>query len=143
MWLYAHVKASGIYTKLIFCRLLVPLHCSQICVPDYLSLCVCTCQTVCVQAASISIIHVYSQCLLNHSTTKSIALLIMMMYLQVYKLLRTQGHNVVAVFTVPDVAGRPDPLAEVAEKDGVKVFKFPRWRNKGAAIASVNIDPWC
>ena len=79
MWLYAHVKASGIYTKLIFCRLLVPLHCSQICVPDYLSLCVCTCtcQTVCVQAASISIIHVYSQCLLNHSTTKSMTLLIM------------------------------------------------------------------
>lgn len=73
---------------------------------------------------------------------------------EVYKLLRTQGHNVVAVFTVPDVAGRPDPLAEVAEKDGVKVFKFPRWRNKGAAIASVlekykaieadlNVLPFC
>lgn len=55
-----------------------------------------------------------------------------------YKLLRTQGHNVVAVFTIPDVQGRADPLAEAAEKDGVPVFKFPRWRAKGKPIPSVS-----
>lgn len=42
-----------------------------------------------------------------------------------------------AVFTIPDVQGRADPLAEAAEKDGVPVFKFPRWRAKGKAIPSV------
>jgi len=58
--------------------------------------------------------------------------------LQVYNLLRTQGHNVVAVFTIPDVQGRADPLADQAEKDGVPVFKFPRWRSKGKPISSVS-----
>jgi len=53
---------------------------------------------------------------------------------EVYKLLRTQGHNVVAVFTIPDVKGRADPLAEIAEKDDVRVFKFPRWRTKGKPL---------
>ena len=57
---------------------------------------------------------------------------------QVYKLLRVQGHNVVAVFTIPDVNGRADPLAEQAEKDGVPVFKFPRWRSKGAPLPKVS-----
>ena len=56
---------------------------------------------------------------------------------QVYKLLRTQGHNVVAVFTIPDVKGRPDPLAEAAESDKVPVFKFPRWRTKGKPLPEV------
>ena len=56
---------------------------------------------------------------------------------QVYKLLRTQGHEVVAVFTIPDVGGRPDPLAEVAEEDGVPVLKFKQWRKKGEIIPEV------
>ena len=55
-----------------------------------------------------------------------------------YKLLRTQGHNVVGVFTIPDVQGRADPLAEAAEKDGIPVFKFPQWRSKGKTIPSVS-----
>jgi formyltetrahydrofolate dehydrogenase len=59
------------------------------------------------------------------------------MELQVYKLLRTQGHSVVAVFTVPDIGGRPDPLAEVAEEDGVPVLKFKQWRKKGEIIPEV------
>ena len=54
-----------------------------------------------------------------------------------YKLLRTQGHNIVAMFTVPDVGGRPDPLAEVAEGDGVPVLKFKQWRKKGEIIPEV------
>ena len=58
---------------------------------------------------------------------------------QVYKLLRTQGHEVVAVFTVPDVGGRPDPLAEVAEEDGVPVLKFKQWRKKGEIIPEVRM----
>ena len=58
--------------------------------------------------------------------------------MQVYKLLRTQGHNVVAVFTVPDIGGRPDPLAEVAEGDGVPVLKFKQWRKKGQVIPEVS-----
>ncbi len=43
-----------------------------------------------------------------------------------------------AVFTIPDQNGRPDPLAEKAEKDGVPVFKFPRWRSKGKALPAVS-----
>ena len=56
---------------------------------------------------------------------------------QVYKLLRTQGHEVVAMFTIPDVGGRPDPLAEVAAEDGVPVLKFKQWRKKGEIIPEV------
>ena len=58
---------------------------------------------------------------------------------QVYKLLRMQGHNVVAVFTIPDVKGRADPLAEIAEQDNVPVFKFPRWRTKGKPLPQVSV----
>ena len=53
---------------------------------------------------------------------------------EVYKLLRRQGRNVVGVFTVPDLKGRPDPLAAQAEEDKIPVFKFPRWRVKGEWI---------
>ena len=49
---------------------------------------------------------------------------------EVYKALRKDGHDIVGVFTIPDKNGRPDPLAVEAEKDGAKVFKFPRWRQK-------------
>ena len=50
---------------------------------------------------------------------------------EVYNLLQRQGKNIVGVFTVPDQNGRPDPLAAQAEKDGVQLFKFERWRKKG------------
>ncbi len=45
----------------------------------------------------------------------------------------------VGVFTVPDVNGRADPLADAAENDGVPVFKYKRWRNKGKVIPEVRI----
>ncbi|XP_033116577.1 cytosolic 10-formyltetrahydrofolate dehydrogenase-like [Anneissia japonica] len=73
---------------------------------------------------------------------------------EVYKLLRSKGHEVVGVFTVPDVKGKADPLAISAEQDGVKVFKYPRWRVKGQPItevvneykscgAEINVMPFC
>ncbi|XP_023682611.2 cytosolic 10-formyltetrahydrofolate dehydrogenase isoform X1 [Paramormyrops kingsleyae] len=73
---------------------------------------------------------------------------------EVYKELRKEGHTVVGVFTIPDKDGKADPLATEAEKDGVTVFKFPRWRVKGQAISEVvdqykgvgaelNVLPFC
>ncbi|KAA8593616.1 hypothetical protein FQN60_009732 [Etheostoma spectabile] len=73
---------------------------------------------------------------------------------EVYKELRKEGYTIVGVFTVPDKDGRADPLATEAEKDGVAVFKFPRWRVKGQAIpevvaqykatgAELNVLPFC
>uniref|UniRef100_A0A673AZU4 10-formyltetrahydrofolate dehydrogenase n=1 Tax=Sphaeramia orbicularis TaxID=375764 RepID=A0A673AZU4_9TELE len=73
---------------------------------------------------------------------------------EVYKELRKEGHNIVGVFTIPDKDGKADPLATEAEKDGVAVFKFPRWRVKGQAIpevvdqykatgAELNVLPFC
>lgn len=65
------------------------------------------------------------------------------------------GHQIVGVFTIPDKAGgKPDPLGVEAEKDGVPVFKFPRWRVKGQALpdvveqyksleAELNVLPFC
>ena len=53
---------------------------------------------------------------------------------EVYKALRKDGHDIVGVFTIPDKNGRPDPLAVEAEKDGARVFKFPRWRQKDTPI---------
>ena len=46
---------------------------------------------------------------------------------EVYKQVRSSGHDVVGVFTVPDVGGREDPVAETAKKDGVKarVTSYP------------------
>ena len=74
--------------------------------------------------------------------------------LEVYKRLRSKGHEIVGVFTVPDVKGKPDVLATGAEQDGVKVFKFSRWRTKGEPIqevvdkykacgAELNVLPFC
>ena len=37
-----------------------------------------------------------------------------------------------------DVKGRADPLAEIAEKDNVCVFKFPQWRTKGKPLPEVS-----
>ncbi|KAJ0023319.1 hypothetical protein NQD34_003218 [Periophthalmus magnuspinnatus] len=73
---------------------------------------------------------------------------------EVYKELRKEGHTIVGVFTIPDNDGKADPLAVEAEKDGVPVFKFPRWRVKGQAIpevvsqysatgAELNVLPFC
>ncbi|CAH1794143.1 unnamed protein product [Owenia fusiformis] len=73
---------------------------------------------------------------------------------EVYQLLKKNGHTIVGVFTVPDKNNRADPLATAAEADGVKVFKYPRWRIKGQAIpeileeyksvgAELNVLPFC
>jgi len=73
---------------------------------------------------------------------------------EVYKLLRKNNHEVVGVFTIPDVQGRQDPLAIAASGDGVPVFKFKQWRRKGVALpevleqykstgAELNVLPFC
>ncbi|XP_066554472.1 cytosolic 10-formyltetrahydrofolate dehydrogenase [Amia ocellicauda] len=73
---------------------------------------------------------------------------------EVYKELVKEGHQIVGVFTIPDKDGKADPLATEAEKDGVPVFKFPRWRLKGKGIpevvmqykavgAELNVMPFC
>uniref|UniRef100_A0A3Q3NMQ5 10-formyltetrahydrofolate dehydrogenase n=1 Tax=Mastacembelus armatus TaxID=205130 RepID=A0A3Q3NMQ5_9TELE len=73
---------------------------------------------------------------------------------EVYKELKKDGHTIVGVFTIPDKDGKADPLATEAEKDGVAMFKFPRWRVKGQAIpevvaqyqatgAELNVLPFC
>ncbi|XP_019489624.1 PREDICTED: cytosolic 10-formyltetrahydrofolate dehydrogenase [Hipposideros armiger] len=73
---------------------------------------------------------------------------------EVYCRLREEGHEVVGVFTVPDKNGKADPLGSEAEKDGVPVFKFPRWRARGQALpevvakyqalgAELNVLPFC
>uniref|UniRef100_S4RDA3 Formyl transferase N-terminal domain-containing protein n=1 Tax=Petromyzon marinus TaxID=7757 RepID=S4RDA3_PETMA len=73
---------------------------------------------------------------------------------EVYKSLRKEGHAIVGVFTIPDINGKPDPLALVADKEGTPVFKFPRWRTKGKPIpevleaykslgAQLNVLPFC
>ncbi|CAG2170192.1 unnamed protein product, partial [Oppiella nova] len=72
----------------------------------------------------------------------------------VYQLLQQNGHQIVGVFTIPDVNNREDPLASVANSDGVPVFKFKNWRTKGQPIPSVlekyksvgaelNVMPYC
>ncbi|XP_047122549.1 cytosolic 10-formyltetrahydrofolate dehydrogenase isoform X1 [Hydra vulgaris] len=72
----------------------------------------------------------------------------------VYKLLRQKGHEIVGVFTIPDNNGKKDPLAQVAEHDGVKVFKYARWQLQKIAIpeiveeyqslkAEINVMPFC
>ncbi|CAB1315488.1 unnamed protein product, partial [Coregonus sp. 'balchen'] len=74
--------------------------------------------------------------------------------LEVYKELRKEGHTIVGVFTIPNKDGKADPLGMEAEKDGVTVFKFPRWRLKGKGIpevveaykatgAELNVMPFC
>lgn len=76
--------------------------------------------------------------------------------LEVYKLLRQKGHEVVGVFTIPDVNGKADVLGAQAEKDGVPVFKFKAWRAKAtgqvlpgvfesykSVNAQLNVLPFC
>uniref|UniRef100_A0A671KWR6 10-formyltetrahydrofolate dehydrogenase n=1 Tax=Sinocyclocheilus anshuiensis TaxID=1608454 RepID=A0A671KWR6_9TELE len=75
---------------------------------------------------------------------------------EVYKELKKDGHTIVGVFTIPDKDGKVDSLGKslIAEKDGMPVFKFPRWRLKGKAItevvdqykavgAELNVLPFC
>ena len=49
----------------------------------------------------------------------------------VYQILLEFGYEIVAVFTIPDVNGREDPVAIAAKVDDVPVFKYKRWRLKG------------
>jgi len=53
-----------------------------------------------------------------------------------------------------DVEGKPDPLGDQAQKDGIPTFKFNRWRTKGKTISEVfqqyqsvkadlNVMPFC
>ncbi|KAM6214189.1 cytosolic 10-formyltetrahydrofolate dehydrogenase isoform 2-T2 [Rhynchocyon petersi] len=73
---------------------------------------------------------------------------------EVYRHLRKEGYEVVGVFTIPDKDGKADPLGLEAEKDGVPVFKFSRWRVRGQALpevvaqyqalgAELNVLPFC
>nr|KAF6421646.1 aldehyde dehydrogenase 1 family member L1 [Rousettus aegyptiacus] len=73
---------------------------------------------------------------------------------EVYCHLKKEGHEIVGVFTVPDKNGKADPLGLEAEKDGVPVFKFTRWRARGQALpdvvakyralgAELNVLPFC
>ncbi|KAJ6221586.1 hypothetical protein RDWZM_000131 [Blomia tropicalis] len=55
----------------------------------------------------------------------------------VYQILLEFGHEIVAVFTIPDVNGREDPVAIAAKVDGVPVFKYKRWRLKGEILPEV------
>jgi len=71
-----------------------------------------------------------------------------------YKTLKRDGHEVVGVFTIPDIDGKEDVLASAAKEDGVPVFKFKRWRLKGKSLpkvveqykevgADLNVMPFC
>ncbi|KAK3610577.1 hypothetical protein CHS0354_009017 [Potamilus streckersoni] len=72
----------------------------------------------------------------------------------VYRLLQKNGHNIVGVFTVPDINGKPDPLAVAASNDGIPVFKYKRWQVKKEPVpevleeyksigAELNVLPFC
>jgi len=71
-----------------------------------------------------------------------------------YNVLKKNGHEVVGVFTIPDIDGKEDVLATAAKADNVPVFKFKRWRLKGKSIpkivdqykevgAELNVMPFC
>ncbi|XP_076447488.1 cytosolic 10-formyltetrahydrofolate dehydrogenase-like isoform X2 [Babylonia areolata] len=73
---------------------------------------------------------------------------------EVFRLLQRKGHEVVGVFTIPDVNGKADPLAQAAEAEGVPVYKYKRWQVKKVAIPEVleeyralkvdlNVLPFC
>jgi formyltetrahydrofolate dehydrogenase len=52
---------------------------------------------------------------------------------EVLKQLIADGHEIAAVFTVPD-GKRPDPVAAVAEESGLLCKKFARYRVKGSVV---------
>lgn len=73
---------------------------------------------------------------------------------EVYRLLQKDGHQIVGVFTVPDVNGKADPLATAAAVDGIPVYKYKRWQLKKVAVpevleeykscgAELNVLPFC
>lgn len=73
---------------------------------------------------------------------------------EVYRLLKKNGHTIVGVFTIPDVKDKADPIALEGLADNIPVFKFPRWRNKGVILpevmesyrsvgAELNVLPYC
>jgi methionyl-tRNA formyltransferase len=54
----------------------------------------------------------------------------------VYERLRDAGHEIVGVFTAPE-GRRPDPLAEAARADGVRVEQTAHWQRKGVVVDAV------
>jgi len=73
---------------------------------------------------------------------------------EVYKLIKANGHRIVGIFTIPDQGIKEDPLATIGKEDGVPVFKFKSWRQKGKILDSVfeqyksvnatlNVMPFC
>ena len=67
---------------------------------------------------------------------------------EVYKLLRKDGHEVVGVFTIPDVNGKPDPLG----KNSLQFSNFiPLWEwmwalwgnNTLINVSILTIITWC
>lgn len=55
----------------------------------------------------------------------------------VYSLLKSEGYQIVGVFTIPDKNGLEEPIAIQASQDGVKVFKHKSWRRKGVILSEV------
>ncbi|PVD24205.1 hypothetical protein C0Q70_14675 [Pomacea canaliculata] len=73
---------------------------------------------------------------------------------EVFRLLRKNGHDVVGVFTIPDINGKSDPLAQAAAAEGIPVFKYQRWQVKKVVVPEVleeykslkvdlNVLPFC
>ncbi|CAB3220540.1 unnamed protein product [Arctia plantaginis] len=73
---------------------------------------------------------------------------------EVFKLLQSDGHEIVGVFTVLDKGNREDPLATIAAQNGKPVYKYKTWRVKGQVIpevleqyksvnADINVLPFC
>eukprot|EP00040_Diaphanoeca_grandis_P000803 m.16504 g.16504 ORF g.16504 m.16504 type:complete len:921 (-) comp11077_c0_seq1:330-3092(-) len=64
---------------------------------------------------------------------------------EVYKKIASAGHEIVGVFTIPDdKKGKPDPLAQAAEADGIVPRKIKRWmalkKNGGHTLQDVLDD---
>ncbi|XP_062928299.1 mitochondrial 10-formyltetrahydrofolate dehydrogenase [Mobula hypostoma] len=105
--------------------------------------------------AAGSVVRRFGTSAINYQNKLKVALIGQSLFGQeVYSSLRKEGHKVVGVFTVPDRDGKADPLAVAADKDGVPVYKFPRWRLKGKPItdvieayksvgAELNVLPFC
>lgn len=55
---------------------------------------------------------------------------------EVTERLADAGHEIAVVYA-PPAAGRPDPLAELAEERGWPLFRYKRFRSKGKAIPEI------
>jgi len=73
---------------------------------------------------------------------------------EVYRSIRSQGHSIVAIFTILDKNEKQDPVAIAGEQDGIPVIKLKSWRRKGEVIpevleqyksfkAELNVMPYC